>query len=173
MWTLFMAMNGDPGGMQPLFDAYPGTLVFAVLALAWSNLIVFGFVFATSCRTVQLLLSHIVISPCSKSERVHLFYWSSWSSKAGYMIFTSFARIQKLFPGLFAMNQWTSMNCDFWGAIECMTSYYWGHSIRPYGCGLDLREHHNRVTGDVAQLLLNVTTIHTLVCQAKCIKTRG
>jgi len=29
MWTLFMAMNGDPGGMQPLFDAYPGTLVFA------------------------------------------------------------------------------------------------------------------------------------------------
>ena len=34
MWTLFMAMNGDPGGMQPLFDAYPGTLVFAVLALA-------------------------------------------------------------------------------------------------------------------------------------------
>jgi hypothetical protein len=33
MWTLFMAMNGDPGGMQPLFDAYPGTLVFAVLAL--------------------------------------------------------------------------------------------------------------------------------------------
>eukprot|EP00438_Fugacium_kawagutii_P027235 Skav214328 [mRNA] locus=scaffold86:211383:212986:+ [translate_table: standard] len=29
MWTLFMAMNGDPGDMQPLFDAYPGTLVFA------------------------------------------------------------------------------------------------------------------------------------------------
>lgn len=29
MWILFMAMNGDPGDMQPLFDAYPGTLVFA------------------------------------------------------------------------------------------------------------------------------------------------
>lgn len=28
-----MAMNGDPGDMQPLFDAYPGTLVFAVRTL--------------------------------------------------------------------------------------------------------------------------------------------
>lgn len=29
MWILFMAMNGDPGDMQPLFDFHPATLVFA------------------------------------------------------------------------------------------------------------------------------------------------
>ena len=58
MWTLFMAMNGDPGGMQPLFDAYPGTLVFAVLALE-QRLRVFFLVFSlpSCCSTCDYLLS--------------------------------------------------------------------------------------------------------------------
>ena len=37
MWILFMAMNGDPGDMQPLFDAYPGTLVFAALYMIFTS----------------------------------------------------------------------------------------------------------------------------------------
>lgn len=37
MWILFMAMNGDPGDMQPLFDAYPGTLVFAAFYMIFTS----------------------------------------------------------------------------------------------------------------------------------------
>lgn len=37
MWILFMAMNGDPSGMQPLFDTHPETLLFAAAYMVFSS----------------------------------------------------------------------------------------------------------------------------------------
>eukprot|EP00930_Biecheleria_cincta_P000088 TRINITY_DN10018_c0_g1_i1.p1 TRINITY_DN10018_c0_g1~~TRINITY_DN10018_c0_g1_i1.p1 ORF type:complete len:468 (-),score=81.61 TRINITY_DN10018_c0_g1_i1:39-1442(-) len=37
MWVLFMAMNGDPSGMQPLFDAHPESIFFAVVFMIFSS----------------------------------------------------------------------------------------------------------------------------------------
>jgi hypothetical protein len=49
MWILFMAMNGDPGGFQPLFDSHPWTYAIAVIYMVFTGFAILSILTGVVC----------------------------------------------------------------------------------------------------------------------------